>query len=257
MIGTAGGLTLIENGTLSYLTRQNGLTDNRITCILGHPNKEGTQEIWIGTENGLNRLDPETREVKRFTTADGLAGNIVEFLMEDGNGNLLIGTDNGLTCLINDSLSSCLPPLSGQKSWFICGYRDSKGVFWFGTKNGVIRWKGNETYLFTVNNGLIENEISSILEDGGGNLWFTGGNGISRVSKSSLNAVADGSTGSLQTRWFNEEDGMFSRWCTAPGYKSRNGAFWFPTSVGVATIDPDRIKTNTLEPPAADRETGG
>ena len=42
---------------------------------------------------------------------------------------------------------------------------------------------------------------------------------------------------------------MKSRWCIGPAYKTRDGKFWFPTSVGVAMIDPNQIKTNPTPPP--------
>ena len=52
--------------------------------------------IWLGTQLGLNRLDPHTSEFKHFTEKDGLPNNTVLGILEDENGDLWLTTNNGL-----------------------------------------------------------------------------------------------------------------------------------------------------------------
>ena len=54
--------------------------------------------FWIGTRNGLFRLDESTRQLKQYTTADGLPNNVVQGIMEDEMSRLWLSTDKGLSC---------------------------------------------------------------------------------------------------------------------------------------------------------------
>ncbi len=56
---------------------------------------------------------------------------------------------------------------------FYCGFLDSKGILWFGSRgNGVFKFDGNSFVNYTKENGLCDNDISCISEDKNGNLWF-------------------------------------------------------------------------------------
>ena len=54
--------------------------------------------LWIGTvQGGLNKVDITKKEVRYFTTTDGLSSNRINSIAEDGNGILWLGTDKGLS----------------------------------------------------------------------------------------------------------------------------------------------------------------
>jgi signal transduction histidine kinase/DNA-binding response OmpR family regulator len=135
-----------------------------------------------------------------------------------------------------------------EQIYFRCAYEDKNGVLWLGTHSGLIRLKEEKDTRYTVQCGLIEDYVYSILEDENEYLWLAGRNGISRVSKKELEDFAKGKVHRFQPDWYNDKDGMKSRWCTGIGCKTRDGRFWFPTSIGVSTIDPNHIKINTLAP---------
>lgn len=80
----------------SRLSVQNGLSHNKVNCIL--QDKRGF--IWIGTEDGLNRFDGKYFTLFRNDPRDTatLSGNIITALLEDEEGVLWIATaDAGLT----------------------------------------------------------------------------------------------------------------------------------------------------------------
>ena len=58
--------------------------------------------IWVATNKGLNRIDPQTLSVKIYQLNDGLANN--EFseraYIEKRNGTLYFGGINGITSFI-------------------------------------------------------------------------------------------------------------------------------------------------------------
>jgi len=54
-------------------------------------------KIWVGTDNGLDRLDPATGSFIAYHERDGLAGDHISRILEDGNGNLWVSTNKGLS----------------------------------------------------------------------------------------------------------------------------------------------------------------
>ncbi len=243
-IGTWGGLHRFKEGRLVTLTRRDGLSDNRIRCIMG--DKQGN--IWIGSENGLNRFDSTKGELTVFTTKDGLSSSSIEFIFEDSRGMLWISTGAGLNWL-KEGLFTTHAPAAGLEGHSLqCAFEDKAGTLWFGTNSGLIRLKGKGTTLYTVQCGLTENYVYSILEDERGYLWLGGRNGISRVRKKEVEDFAAGRITQVRPDTYNEKDGMKSRWCNGCGCKTRDGRFWFPTSVGIAVIDPNRLKKNNVAP---------
>jgi len=242
-IGTWKGLHRFREGKLITFTTKDGLSDNRINNI--YEDKQG--DTWIGTENGLNRLDNATGKITVFTTKQGLCSNFIAFIFGDSKGNFRIGTDAGLNCLKHGRIIRC-SQAGKENLFFQCAYEDKQGVLWFGTDSGLIRMKGNQTTRYTIQSGLIDNYIYSILEDERGCLWLAGRNGITRISKKELEDFSTGTIARVQPDWYNEKHGMKSRWCTGTGCKTQDGRFWFPTKVGVAVIDPNHIKTNNLVP---------
>ena len=70
----------------------NSLSEDSVWTI--HETADGY--IWLGTQLGLNRLDPRTGEFKHYTEKNGLPNNVVLGILEDGDGNLWLTTNNGL-----------------------------------------------------------------------------------------------------------------------------------------------------------------
>jgi ligand-binding sensor domain-containing protein/signal transduction histidine kinase len=78
------------------LTTQNGLSHNKVNCIL----QDQRGFMWLGTDDGLNRYDGRYFTTFRHRPDDSttISGNIITSLLEDEEGILWIGTaDGGLT----------------------------------------------------------------------------------------------------------------------------------------------------------------
>lgn len=79
---------------LNVYNIKNGLTHNDVTAIL----KESKGYLWIATYDGVNIFDGyEFRHIRSTLDDKPLISNRVRSLCEDYTGNILIGTDNGLT----------------------------------------------------------------------------------------------------------------------------------------------------------------
>jgi ligand-binding sensor domain-containing protein/signal transduction histidine kinase len=72
-----------------------GLSDTDVECLT----EDRWGRIYIGTGHGLYRLDPETGRTKRYTAAEGLAGD-PNVAFSDRNGVLWFGSSEGLSRLV-------------------------------------------------------------------------------------------------------------------------------------------------------------
>ncbi len=69
------------------------LSDDRVNSIYF----DHSGVMWVGTQNGLDRFDSNTRSFKTYYEQDGLAGNVVSCILEDSIGSLWMGTNSGLS----------------------------------------------------------------------------------------------------------------------------------------------------------------
>ncbi|MBV8830928.1 MAG: hypothetical protein JO108_17035, partial [Acidobacteriaceae bacterium] len=114
------------------------LSNNRVNALC--VDHAGT--VWAGTQNGLNRFDPNTGEFTTFHQRDGLPNNAVEGILEDSAGNLWLSTGDGLsrfdprTREFKNYYSD--DGLAGDEFSDQSGYHKSgSGEMFFGGVNGV------------------------------------------------------------------------------------------------------------------------
>ncbi|MCS2907468.1 hypothetical protein NXX21_00925 [Bacteroides thetaiotaomicron] len=60
--------------------------------------------------------------------------------------------------------------------------KDTRGLEWFATEDGIRVWDKTKLYKLTVTEGLPNNEISSLLEDDNGVIWASTLNGICKIA---------------------------------------------------------------------------
>ena len=99
-------------------------------------------EIWIGTANGLLCFDPQTREMVKYTTLNGLPSNSISSIESDSDGNLWISTNSGMSCLDrqNYSFSNYYASDGLQCNEFSksASSVNGNGILFFGGVNGMI-----------------------------------------------------------------------------------------------------------------------
>jgi ligand-binding sensor domain-containing protein/signal transduction histidine kinase len=94
------GVAMTKNPTaepptfVNYST-QNGLADDTVWSIA----EDDVGRIYLGTEQGLDQLDPTTGRIRHFTTADGLVGNRIQHCLRDREGNIWVATTKGVSKL--------------------------------------------------------------------------------------------------------------------------------------------------------------
>jgi signal transduction histidine kinase/ligand-binding sensor domain-containing protein len=120
------------------MNRPGALSDNRVNSV--HFDRTGT--MWVGTQDGLNKLNPNTESFTVYTQRDGLPGNTVGCVLEDGHGALWMSTNNGVARFdpqtksvrsysTGDGLPG--PDLTG---WGAC-FKSAAGEMFFGGFSGA------------------------------------------------------------------------------------------------------------------------
>jgi signal transduction histidine kinase/ligand-binding sensor domain-containing protein len=184
-----------------YLTADNGLSQNSISCIL--QDKRGF--MWFGTSNGLNRFDGCSfiNYYANVKDSCSIAGNAIGTVYEDREGNIWIGTDNGMSLynrdhdnFINfrhqDNDSNSLSGLI-----ISCFCEDSKLRLWVGSVGGGLNLfdrAGKKFKHFRHNdtdpNSLSSNAVHVLIEDTKGRIWVgSEGGGLSLFNEEGLNFI--------------------------------------------------------------------
>jgi ligand-binding sensor domain-containing protein/signal transduction histidine kinase len=207
--------------------------------------------LWIGTQDGLFIHTAQSSTI--ISVADGLPSADVRAIAEDAEGNIWIGTGGGLA-RVREGQMTVYHKKDGLPSEDISSLlADTDGVLWIGTRgSGLARLaKGKWTH-YTTGEGLAGNSIGYLLEDNETNLWLGSNTGLMRAAKKSLNDFANGAESSIACRVYVEEDGLPTRECTEGSQPAAcatdDGTLWFPTTRGLVSVNPSRLKKNPLEP---------
>ena len=275
--GTYGGATRYDGHTFTNFNVTEGLISGGVISIF--KDKEGN--LWFGTIAGLSRYDG--RSFTSFTTAQGLADNKVSCIAADNQGNLWFGTSNGVSKYNGNSFTNYSTRQGLKNDEVNSILLDKSGNLWFGTSGGVSRYDasqpaivdkdrndtvGQVTVFTNYSNieGLINNHVTTILEDKNGNIWFGTGKGICRLdttdsfqsftpplelaNKAILSMVEDDKgfiwigTNEGVFRWkadgsltnFNRNRGLVNNRVSSI-LTDRTGGLWFCTEAGISHFD--------------------
>lgn len=126
-----------ELQSISLPPPNSSLNHQFINCIY-----EGRNELfWIGTRNGMYCFNEKTKDIKQYTTEEGLPNNVVCGVLEDPEGKLWISTDKGLSSFSPETekfrnYTSSDGLQSNQFS--VSSYcRSTEGKMYFGGINGI------------------------------------------------------------------------------------------------------------------------
>jgi signal transduction histidine kinase/ligand-binding sensor domain-containing protein len=246
-----GGLHRLLNGKIIVYSMRNGLANDIVRAVLAA--SDGT--IWAGTNGGgIDILYPDGHIVN-YSRRSGLSDDFIYAISQDHEDTVWVGTYNGDLYRFRQGKFTIFKPGPGPSRnaiWAI--HPDAAGALWIGTNSGgLIRFKDGKFRTISSRDGLYSDVAFQILEDDHGFMWMNCNKGVYRVSKKELNDFADGSGRTIHSLSFGISEGVRGVESTGPaqpaGWKSRDGTLWFPTSRGVAVVDPDYHKRNENAPP--------
>ena len=171
----------------------NSLSSNRIKDITGIEN-----EIWIATDNGLNKYDKSTDKFtvyKKLHDENSVVNDEIRVLYIDKEGLLWIGTRGGI-CTFDrkskfTSYNDVLEKNGIYEKTVSSIYEDSEGIMWFGLGNdgGLVKYNKETDEIINYLsdnediNSISFNNIRSIDEDSEGNIWIGTQSGLNKLNK--------------------------------------------------------------------------
>ncbi len=211
--------------------------------------------IWVGAQGGLVRwADWDNPNWRVVTNTAGASGSAARAITDDAAGNLWIGTDGGGLLRVRENGLTSFTRTNGFPSDNVSSLCvDQERVLWAGTSRGLARFDGAKWTAYTTLEGLVDNNIGYLLADGDGYLWMGSSAGLMRARRQALKDVAEGATNSISVRVYGRSDGLPTGECTEGSQpaacRARDGTLWFPTTKGLAFVNPGLLQSNTNPPP--------
>ncbi len=283
------GLARFDGRRFRSLTTRDGLASNAVYALA--ENRDGS--LWVGTQNGLNELR-DGRVVETYTVRRGLPGNVIRSLYQDRAGVLWAGTGNGLAFLSggrfetapgaprdavvalsedgqghivvateNGVFRSVSQAASGgfrEITWNGASirpvntlYRDRGGLLWMGLNGGGLRLlKGTEISGLLTRDGLYDGEIYGMAQDDQDRLWMACSRGIFSVPRSELLQFAAGKLKKVTSAPYSPTDAqrvIEGQSGVAPVLsRTRDGRLWFATIRGLILLDPNHWQREPTPP---------
>ncbi len=251
-VGSAeSGVSCVKNGrVVKTYTTATGLLGDNIRVLF----EDSKRRVWIGSFNsGLQCL--EHGKFTSWTEKNGLCGNKPRTVLESSDGTIWIGTSGGLNALRPGAskLEQYTTVQGLTMNSVLSLHEDESGALWLGmNRGGLHRYKNGKFTHCSIEHGLFDENVYSILDDGLGNFWMSCNFGVFRVSKAELNAFMDGRAAHIVCTVFGKADGMPVAECnggsTPSAWRSGDGRLWFANAVGVVVVDPRKIYKNPVPP---------
>jgi diguanylate cyclase (GGDEF)-like protein len=178
--------------------------------------REGS--LWFSSYyQGLVRLAEGKFTV--FSTDEGLNNDVVHTMVEDRDGAIWVGSDQGLNRIRHNAVESIPPPLGELGDQVVLSLAtDPDGGLWIGTlEDGLHHWNGRGLSHVGPEQGLDEPGLRRLLSDGN-RLWIGSFKG--------LFALEDG-----RIEHWSREDGFLNDFILAIE-RGRDGTVWIGTDGG-------------------------
>ena len=135
-------------------------------------------------------------------------------------------------------------------------YTDADGLVWIGTiGNGLLLVDHGKVSVYSMGNGLYDNEIFGIVGDSQDRLWFTCTKGLYSVNRADLRRLAAGELKNFASTPYNSMDSMNAvegKSGSQPAIlRTHDGRIWFSTNRGLVAFDPNRHQRESSVPPVA------
>ena len=253
-VGTELGLNLLdpETGHVDRFyfepDKKNALSNNVIYKI--QEDRDG--DFWFATKGGLNRFDSKTSNFQHFLydaeDPHSISNNTISTIYMDPEGQLWVGTADGLNRLRPDGQSfdrflaskenvsegninriTCVGGSGQDKIWIGFGGKGMASLDFAANREAPVpKW-------YSVEDGLPNGNIFSLLPDANGNLWISSNEGLIRFHPETE-----------RFKVFHKKDGLLTNeWNDGSFLAASNGLFYFGGIKGLTIFDPLKIKDQT------------
>jgi ligand-binding sensor domain-containing protein/signal transduction histidine kinase len=283
-----GGLHILRDQRFRIVGARDGLSSDATTAVV----EDSVGTLWVGTQGaGLNALRrspggmgneagprtlPGQGSVRTYSVRDGLMSDLILSLAAAPNGDLWVGTPDGLNRIHGGRIDS-FTSADGLPDDFIRSLLvDADGSLWIGTRRGLAHWSHEvgdsgqvqslaHLEILTQKNGLGSDLVGALARDAHGDLWVATFAGLSRLHGGSISnfTTANGLSSNVLTALLPRGDGTLligtqdHGWNLWDGQRfsaaqnsldqttinaildDAQGRLWFATEDGIARCDCD------------------
>ncbi|PCH65074.1 MAG: hypothetical protein COC01_10430 [Bacteroidetes bacterium] len=182
-----GGITMYDG--YQFYDYSDKISIGKYTIFAMIKDCEGN--IWLGT-NGGGLYKYDGNKLTNYTTTESLSSNSVNMIHLDSDCNIWIGTDMAIQFYDPSAGRINFKNLPGDLAKQVYGiyniYQDQQQNMWFGTKQGLYKYKNGNLKRFLKEDGLADDVVNCTKQDSKGNLWFATLGGLSKLAHSKLNS---------------------------------------------------------------------
>lgn len=237
-----------KDGAYSSWRRVNGLASREIHGLVVARNGD----VWLAlsTPDVVQRL--RNGKLDTFPMPEGI--RVIRAIAEDTAGNIWVGSSKGMLVRIRDGVvNDETAGTSGQPLSIRCLHATPDGSLWIGyADEGIGWWKDGRFIHISPALGLPEPNVSQIVADGTGWLWFAGDHGIFKVRQAELEALALGRTERAHFIRYGPSEGLASveaNFGDSPGAaRTSDGRLWIPLRTALAVVDPSLARPDPVPP---------
>jgi ligand-binding sensor domain-containing protein/serine phosphatase RsbU (regulator of sigma subunit) len=195
--------------------------------------------LYLGTRDGIYIFSKDFRETLHFTTAEGLPHNNIEQVFLDSQGRLLFATrTKGIYQLTETGEVVDLYSAGSGEIKFKSITEDAWGGIWAGTdRDGVVFFKDDSVYQFTVASGLKSNYCYSLACCTDNSIWVGHRLGLSRINPSTMKVSN-----------YDKNIGMEGDCNLNAVFVDKAGVLYFGTTDGIVSYDITRENKKKLPP---------
>jgi ligand-binding sensor domain-containing protein len=188
-VGTeTDGLHILRDQRFRTIGAREGLSSDGASTVV----EDGAGTQWVGTSGGglnaVRRSGDGVSTVRPYSVRDGLLSDVILSLAAAPNGDLWVGTPDGLNRIRAGSIESFTSGDGLPDDFIRSLLADADGSLWIGTRRGLAHWadrKGRPAGMhmdtYTQANGLGSDLVGAMARDSNGDLWVATFAGLSRL----------------------------------------------------------------------------
>ncbi len=155
-IGSDHGVYVIKQNSKEIIPyfSEPGYEDSLTVVSMSFQIVDSRGLLWMGTRRGINIYNPATKRFLYITSSNGLPGDEVSSLVEDNDGNIWAGTQNGLACIYcqytNQTLEYSITAFGVNDGLpgSVCNqgavFKDKDGTIYIGSAGGYVEFNPRE-----------------------------------------------------------------------------------------------------------------
>jgi diguanylate cyclase (GGDEF)-like protein len=266
ILTTGGGFCFLEVGQFDCRSEKFGLPLTNLFSVYSADNSD----VWFAGEGGVMRY--ANRQYRMYTTDDGLPSPTVRKIIKDRHGKVWAGTRSGLARMKGNRFVQSFPKIfskalvraiidtqqgiwvGSDKGLFLIEhnndkvikvggesldhqvilslYKDSNGIIWIGTYDGLFRLIEGKIEKLSPQKGLLSVGVYNIVEDRENNIWL--GTDVGLVKYVPGPFVS-----------YTEQQGLSNNFVRTMSI-APDGKIWMGTRYGVSIFSPQTEGFETL-----------